>query len=54
MSREHQERDKWRAHCVTFKDKRDVARVRVMLCEREISVNSEQVRTECFFFPVRV
>ena len=20
MSREHQERDKWRAHCVTFKD----------------------------------
>ena len=37
MCKERQERNKWRAHCVTFKEERDAARerVRAMLCERE-------------------
>ena len=37
MCRERQERDEWRARCLTFKEERDAARVRVraMLGERE-------------------
>ncbi|KAF8075774.1 hypothetical protein FPV67DRAFT_1469179 [Lyophyllum atratum] len=41
--REHQEKEKWKAHCVTFRQERDVARerVRALIGEREAQMGHD-------------